>query len=93
MRSWVRGATGQQVNLGVVGDDRSWAALGVGWASADRPAIQVEPEVVPGAIGTFSFYVRAPATPGTYVLRLQPVADGVTWLEDQGVYIQLTVIP
>ena len=80
-RTWKRGTPDQQVNLGLEGDDKTLAALGIGWPSADRVAIQAEPVVAPGAIGTFTFRVRAPATPGTYPLRLRPVVDGVTWMD------------
>jgi hypothetical protein len=89
----VRGVAGQQVNLGIAGDDRSWAALGVGWPSPDRVATQSEAVVVPGGLASFEFRIQAPAAPGDYVLRLRPVVDGVSWLEDQGVFIQLTVQP
>ncbi|HEY9326268.1 MAG TPA: hypothetical protein VIS26_06835, partial [Candidatus Limnocylindria bacterium] len=89
-RAWVRGTAGEQVNLGLAGDDRTLAALGVGWPSADRVAIQTEPRVAPGDVGTFAFRVRA-QTPGTYALRLRPVVDGVTWLEDGGVMSLITV--
>src|SRR5712691_4696218 len=84
-RAWVRGTAGEQVNLGVVGDDRSLSAMGVGWPSADRVAVQSEARVAPGDAATFTFRVRAQATPGTYALRLRPVVDGVTWLEATGV--------
>jgi glucose/arabinose dehydrogenase len=85
--SWVRGVPGRQVNLGINGDDRSQSALGIGWASPDRPAIQNEPVVVPEQIGSFTFTIRAPAQPGTYTLHLRPVADGTAWLEDEGVFL------
>src|SRR5688572_29855245 len=90
-RAWVRGTVGEQVNLGLTGEDRSLSALGVGWPSADRVAIQNEPRVEPGDVATFAFRVRAPAIPGTYPLRLRPVVDGVTWLEDAGVMSLITV--
>ena len=47
----------------------------------------------PGAVGTFVFEVRAPMTPGTYAINLRPVIDGVTWMEDQGVFLYVTVVP
>ena len=47
----------------------------------------------PGGVGTFSFQVRAPLTPGTYALHLRPVIDGTTWMEDQGVFLIITVTP
>lgn len=92
-RSWVRGTPGQQVNLGVLNDDTSWAAYAINWPSANRVATTSQATVAPGATGTFTFAMRAPATPGTYALRLRPVVDGVEWLEDQGVFVQLTVTP
>ncbi|TME86041.1 MAG: hypothetical protein E6I44_14400, partial [Chloroflexi bacterium] len=90
-RSWVRGTAGEQVNLGLAGDNRTLSALGVGWPSADRVAIQSEARVAPGDAATFTFRVRAPSTPGTYALRLRPVVDGVTWLEEAGVMSLITV--
>jgi hypothetical protein len=80
-RTWVRGAVGQQVNLGIVGEDRRLSPFGVGWPSADRVAIQSEANVGPGDAATFTFRLVAPTTPATYALRLRPVVDGVTWLE------------
>jgi endoglucanase len=89
VRAWVRGTAGEQVNLGLTGEDRMLS--GVGWPSADRVAIQSEQRVEPGDVATFAFRVRAPATPGTYPLRLRPVVDGVTWLEDAGLMSLITV--
>jgi endoglucanase len=80
-RTWSRGLLKQQVNLGLDGDDKTASALGIGWPSADRVAIQNEPQVAPGAIASFTFRVRAPTAPGMYPLRLRPVVDGVTWME------------
>jgi len=90
--TWRRGGP-DQVNLGMVDDDSSWGLLGVGWPSANRPAAQSESAVGPGAIATFTFQVRAPADPGTYTLALRPVVDGVSWLEDDGVFVMITVLP
>lgn len=90
-RPWVRGTFGQQVNLGINRDDRTWSALGVDWPTPDRPAIQDQDTVAPGALGTFTFRVRAPAAPGVYAIHLRPVADGTVWLEDYGVFLYVTV--
>jgi hypothetical protein len=35
--------------------------------------------------------VRAPSTPGVYAINLRPVIDGVVWMEDQGVFLIVTV--
>lgn len=90
-KTWTRG-TATQVNLGVVGDDPSWAPYAVSWLSPNRVATTSELSVAPGAIATFSFVVKAPVVPGRYVLRLRPVVDGVAWLEDEGVFAQVNVL-
>jgi len=91
-KPWTRGLAGQQANLGIAGDDRALSALGFGWPSADRVAVQAEPSVGPGGIATFTFRVRAPVVPGTYALRLRPVVDGLMWLEDDGIVSLITVV-
>lgn len=88
---WVKGSLGREARLGLPNDDVSLAAMGVGWLFASRPAAQTETTVAPGGVGTFTFQVRAPAAPGSYLIRLRPVIDGVTWMEDQGVYVVVTV--
>jgi len=90
-KPWVKGVAGQQANLGIRNDDRTWASLGVGWLSPDRPAAQNEASVAPGQNGTFTFKVKAPQTPSTYVLALRPVIDGLVWMEDEGVFLAVTV--
>jgi hypothetical protein len=92
-QTWSRGVALEEVDLGVAYDDRSWTDLGVAWPSGDRPAVQAESSVPPGGVGTFTFRVRAPAEPGSYVLPLRLVVDGVTWLDDEGVFVLITVLP
>jgi hypothetical protein len=89
--SWTKGA-GTQANLGVNGDDRTVSQLGmaVGWPVPDRPAVQDAASVPPGATSSFTFAIRG-VTPGTFSIHLRPVIDGVTWMEDQGVYMVVTV--
>ncbi len=89
--TWERG-TPSQVTLGLTGDpsEIAQAKIGVGWLSADRVATTAETGVAPGAIGTFNFTVRAPSAPGVYKIPLRLVVDGVTWLEDEHVVVQLT---
>jgi hypothetical protein len=89
-QSWVRGQGGQ-ANLGINRDDRQWATLGVDWPTPDRVAIQTEDSVARGAPGSFTFRVRAPRTPGVYYINLRPVIDGITWMEDEGVWLEVTV--
>jgi hypothetical protein len=89
--SWTRGVLGQEARLAVNQDNAQWAALGVNWLSANRVAAQTEATVNPGGIATFTFQVRAPSTPGLYAIHLRPVIDAVTWMEDQGVFLYITV--
>lgn len=90
-KTWTKGVAGQQANLGIRNDDRTWSSFAVGWLAPDRPAAQNEASVAPGANATFTFKVKAPQAPSTYVLALRPVIDGVTWLEDDGVFIAVNV--
>jgi hypothetical protein len=90
---WVKGTLGQEARLGVNLDNEMWAGLSVNWPYTTRPAVQTETTVLPGGTGTFTFQVKAPATPGTYAIHLRPVIDGVWWMEDEGVFLYITVTP
>src|SRR5207244_12594843 len=58
---------------------------------AARVAVQAEATVAPGATTTFTFQVKAPQSPGSYSLHLRPVVDGAWWMEDEGVFLTITV--
>jgi glucose/arabinose dehydrogenase len=90
-QAWTKGVLGQEARLGINQDDAQWAPLGVNWMSANRVAAQTEASVPPGANASFTFQVRAPQTAGTYSLHLRPVIDGTSWMEDQGVFLTITV--
>ena len=90
-KPWTKGAAGQQANLGINLDDRTWAGLSVGWLTPDRPAAQTEAVVATGQSGTFTFQVKAPAAAGVYLIHLRPVVDGTVWMEDEGVFLVVTV--
>ena len=90
-RAWTKGAVGQQADLGINLDDRTWSGLAVAWLTPDRPAVQTEAVVAPGQNGTFTFQVKAPAAPGVYSIHLRPVIDGTVWMEDEGVFLVVTV--
>src|SRR5207245_5825126 len=90
-KPWMGGMVGQQADLGIAADDRTWAALGVDWLSPARVAGQSESVVMPGALGPFAFRVRAPTVPGIYRIALRPVIDGTVWMEDQGVFLVIVV--
>lgn len=87
--SWVR-STPSEIRLGEVGPRPLPTAMKVGWPLPDRPAVQSEAIVYEDQVATFTFQV-AGATPGTYRLRLRPVVDGVKWLDDDGVYVDIVV--
>jgi uncharacterized protein YkwD len=91
-RGWYRGSPGQQANLGTADplDTPRWD-LTYGWPSPSRIATTTTSYVGPGQVGWFQFQVRAPSTPGSYVLRVRGVIDGATWLEDPGIYWTITV--
>jgi len=90
-KPWVKGVLGQEARIGIKNDDVTWASLGVNWLSGSRPAAQTEATVAPGANATFTFTVKAPTTPSTYILALRPVIDGTVWMEDEGVFVAITV--
>jgi len=89
--TWTKGAA-TEARIGVVNDDQALTQLGLadGWLWSNRPAAQTEAAVAPGQTATFSFSVKG-ARVGTFPLRLRPVIDGLTWMEDQGIFLQITV--
>lgn len=91
--SWLKGVVGREARLGIYLDDVTWASLGVGWPVPNRVAAQTEAVVGSGQQATFTFQVRAPSTVGVYAIHLRPVIDGTTWMEDEGVFLVVTVVP
>lgn len=88
---WVRGAAGQEARLGIASDSTAWSPYASSWLYPTRPATTQEATVLPGQTGTFAFQMRAPSTSGVYDVRVRPVIDGVTWMEDQGVFFRIVV--
>ena len=103
-RGWVSGRMGEVAYLGtadsdpgqdapsIVGGDGAFGSPATGWARYDRPALQPAPYVGPGQVAWFQFTVQAPATPGTYRVAIRPVIEGAQWMEDYGVFWQITVL-
>jgi hypothetical protein len=60
------------------------------WLYATRPTA-VSTTVAPAQTGHFAAYYTAPGQSGTYKAYFRPVAEGVTWLPDIGLYIPVTV--
>jgi len=57
-----------------------------GWIAANRIRFE-QTTVAPGSNATFSFWMRNDGvSPGTYREYFQLVADGITWMEDYGIY-------
>ena len=103
-RGWVAGRMGEVAYLGswaiepgqdqpsVLGGDGQRGSPATGWPRFDRPAAQPAPWVGPGQIAWFQFDVQAPARPGTYRVGIRPLIEGATWLEDYGVFWEVTVL-
>jgi hypothetical protein len=99
---WVRGRMGEMAFLGTSnpspGQDNPSQLGGsggqspdTGWPRNNRVAAQPADWVGPGQVAWFQFTIQAPNTPGTYLLYIRPVIEGATWMEDYGVYWQVTV--
>jgi hypothetical protein len=100
---WVRGRLGEMAFLGTSdpspGQDRASALGGdgqlgspaTGWPRYNRVAAQPADYVGPGQVAWFQFTIQAPQTPGTYKLYIRPLVEGATWMEDYGVFWQVTV--
>ena len=86
---WFKGGP-SEIRLGEVGPRPLPPAMRVDWLTPDRPAAQSETVVYERQLVTFTFKVAGDA-PGTYRLRVQPVIDGVMWLADEGVFVDIRV--
>ena len=82
------------VRLGTSKDlDRvSGFTRGQGWISSNRVQMQ-ESSVSPGQTATFKFTYTVPDSmlPGSYRENFRLVADGITWMEDYGIYWDVLV--
>ena len=100
---WVAGRLGEVAYLGTwdpepgqdrqspLGGDGQLGSPNTGWPRYNRIAVQPAPYVGPGQVAWFQFRIRAPALPGTYRLYLRPLIEGAAWLDDYGVFWQVTV--
>lgn len=93
-RGWYRGLPNQQANLGTNDpQDAEHPELAADWLSENRLTSTTTDYVGPGELGWFEFTVRAPTTAGDYPLALRAVVDGVSWLEDDGIFFTIHVRP
>src|SRR5207244_9348045 len=87
---WSNDGSGQQVVIGTNDPpDADRSELAGDWLSPNRVTSTTTDYVGPGEVGWFKFTVRAPATAGDYRLALRGVVDGVSWLEDDGIFFTI----
>ena len=101
---WLQNAMGQVAYLGTwspepgqdqvspLGGDGTNGSPSTGWPRYNRIAMQPALWVGPTQVAWFQFTIQAPLTPGYYRLCLRPLIEGATWLEDYGVFWQVTVL-
>ena len=87
-----------QDQASVIGGDGTHGSPNTRWNAYNRPATvpsigRYGTYVGPNQVAWFQFTVKAPPTPGTYRLYIRPLIEGVQWMEDYGVYWQVTVLP
>ena len=82
----------------LIGGDGTHGSPNTRWPGYNRPAVppligRYGAYVGPNQVAWFQFTVKAPPTSGTYRLYIRPLIEGVQWMEDYGVYWQVTVLP
>jgi uncharacterized protein YkwD len=91
-RGWFNDDAGKQVVIATnEPQDADRSELAGDWLSVNRVTSTTTDYVGPGEVGWFEFTVRAPAAAGDYRLALRAVVDGVTWLEDDGIFFTIHV--
>ncbi len=89
-RGWYRDTADQKISLGTNDpQDAEHPELAADWISLNRLTSTTTDYVGPGEVGWFEFTVRAPAAAGDYRLALRGVVDGVSWLEDNGIFFTI----
>lgn len=101
---WVAGRMGQAAYLGTwgpqpgqdaaspLGGDGQLGSPVTGWPRYNRIAVQPAAYVGPGQVAWFQFGLVAPTAPGSYQLYLRPLVEGATWMENEGVFWNITVL-
>ena len=80
-----------QDKMSPFGGDGTAGSPATGWPRYNRIAAQPAQWVGPGQVSWFQFQIQAPQTPGTYKLYIRPLIEGAQWMEDFGVFWQITV--
>lgn len=70
--------------------DRISAFAMPGWLSPNRTVV-ADKVVNPGEIGRFTFTIKAPDKVGTYKEYFRLVVERITWMNDLGIYWEITV--
>jgi hypothetical protein len=103
-RGWVSGRMGEVAYLGtwngdpgqdeptVLGGNGEMGSPQTGWPRFNRVAMQPSDYVGPAQVAWFQFTIQAPSRPGFYRLYIRPLVEAATWMEDAGVYWQVTVL-
>ena len=103
-RGWVNGRLGEVAYLGtwngdpgqdeptVLGGNGQLGSPQTGWPNYNRVAQQPHDYVGPNQVVWFQFTIQAPDRPGFYRLYIRPLVEGAIWMEDAGVYWQVTVL-
>jgi hypothetical protein len=87
---WYNDGSGQHVVIATNDpEDADRSELAGDWLSANRLTSTTTDYVGPGEVGWFEFTVRAPVAAGDYRLAVRGVVDGVTWLEDEGIFFTI----
>ena len=80
-----------QDKMSPLGGDGTAGSPATGWPRYNRIAAQPANWVGPGQVSWFQFQIQAPQTPGSYKLYIRPLIEGAQWMEDFGVFWQITV--
>jgi hypothetical protein len=102
-RGWVRSGAAQVAYLGTwnpspgqdqpssFGGEGQFGSPRTGWPRYNRVAVQPAEYVGPGQVAWFQFLVKAPTAPGSYGFYIRPLIEGAQWMEDFGIFWQITV--
>lgn len=89
---WMRDGV-NPIRLGTPKDESS-RFYSTSWRGANRIDM-VESQVRPGETGTFLIELNVPKDmpPGTYRQNFVPVVDGLQWMKDINMFVDITVLP
>jgi hypothetical protein len=80
-----------QDKVSLFGGDGTNGSPATGWPRYNRVAAQSAAYIGPGQVSWFQFQIQAPQTPGVYRLFIRPLIEGAQWMEDFGVFWQISV--